>query len=442
MPGFKPKSKVMPTKPAQTLPEPLAMFEQEIEVVERVVKSEIELARISRKDTSRPCLFTNADGKEQVLGWKVVTGLWARRERIAKAIGMDRTKLTSTLLEAMRHPGTLARAKKAPFMKNSIRNVDLTQLPIPKFFKKDGGRYFTAAMVVAEMDGVRNVSYHRLMVTGKDRMSIRIVPRHLYSMFRKAKGDLKVAIILTLNPAVMLSGAMSVAYGMDELTVASAILKAGRGKGLAIVRLPNGISVPTDCQIVMEARITKEEADEGPFVDITGTYDPVRKQPVVKVDKIWHVDGPVLYGISPGAHDHYLMMGMPREPIILDSVQKVVPRVGGVRLTEGGCCWLHGVVSIEQQKDGDAKNAMMAAFGAHPSMKRVVIVDPDIDIYDDRQVEWALATRFQGDRDMLVIHGARGSTLDPSSDGDKTTKVGMDATKPVGNATDFERVTE
>jgi UbiD family decarboxylase len=442
MPNPKPKSKILPTKSAPALPEPLAMFEEEIELVQQSVKSDLDLARISRKDTTRPFLFTNVDGKGQASGWKVVTGLWAKRERIAKAIGMDRAKLTSALLDAMRHPRPPAKAKKARFMENSIRDVDLMQLPIPKFFKRDGGRYFTAAMVVAEMEGVRNVSYNRLMVIGKDRMSIRIVPRHLFSMFKKTKGDLKVAIILTLNPAVMLSWAMSVAYGLDELTIASALLKTGRGKGLAIARLPNGISVPTDCQIVMEARITKEEADEGPFVDITGTYDPVRKQQVVKVDRLWHVDGPVLYAISPGAHDHYLMMGMPREPIILDSVQKVIPRVGGVRLTEGGCCWLHGVVSIEQQKDGDAKNAMMAAFGAHPSMKRVIVVDPDIDIYDDRQVEWALATRFQGDKDMLVIHGARGSTLDPSSEGDKTTKVGMDATKPVGNNEDFSRVIE
>jgi UbiD family decarboxylase len=102
-----------------------------------------------------------------------------------------------------------------------------------------------------------------------------------------------------------------------------------------------------------------------------------------------------------------------------------------VRLTEGGCCWLHGVVSITKQKEGDSVNAIMAALGAHPSMKLVTVVDNDIDIYDDRDVEWAVATRFQGHKGLVVIENARGSSLDPSAD-ETTTKMGIDATKPMG----------
>lgn len=120
----------------------------------------------------------------------------------------------------------------------------------------------------------------------------------------------------------------------------------------------------------------------------------------------------------------------------------VVPKVHGVRLTEGGCCWLHGVVSITPQKQGDAKNAIMAAFTGHPSMKRVIVVNDDIDIFDDTRIEWALATRFQGDRDTILIDKARGSTLDPSSTSpEKTTvKMGFDATFPVGMESEFRRV--
>jgi UbiD family decarboxylase len=133
-------------------------------------------------------------------------------------------------------------------------------------------------------------------------------------------------------------------------------------------------------------------------------------------------------------------MGLPRESTILKSVSQVVPRVNGARLTEGGCCWLHGVVSITKQREGDGKNAIMAAFSGHPSMKRVVVVDSDIDIYNDEEVEWALATRFQADRDLVVVSKARGSTLDPSSDG-LTTKMGLDATKPLDGRI-FEKVSE
>ncbi|MGN0098042.1 MAG: UbiD family decarboxylase domain-containing protein, partial [Candidatus Methanomethylophilaceae archaeon] len=170
---------------------------------------------------------------------------------------------------------------------------------------------------------------------------------------------------------------------------------------------------------------------EGPFVDITGTYDFERQQPVIAVDKVWTCDDPMFHLLLPGGNEHYMLMGLPREPMILKTVRQAVPRVKNVRLTEGGCCWLNGVVSIKKNKEGDGVNAIMAAFTGHPSMKNVIIVDDDIDIFDDRQVEWAVATRMQGDR-IIRIPGAAGSSLDPSSHGKTTWKVGFDATIPVG----------
>jgi UbiD family decarboxylase len=164
-------------------------------------------------------------------------------------------------------------------------------------------------------------------------------------------------------------------------------------------------------------------------VDITGTVDGVREQPVVEIDRVYHMPEPIFHAILPGGYEHYMMMGLPKEPLIHRAVGAVVPQVRAVRLTEGGCCWLHAVVSIKQQKEGDAKNAMMAAFAGHASLKRVVVVDEDVDPFDDHAVEWALATRFQADRDTMVVQGARGSSLDPSADG-TTAKLGLDATIP------------
>jgi UbiD family decarboxylase len=240
----------------------------------------------------------------------------------------------------------------------------------------------------------------------------------------------------------MLCGAMSVNYGTDEFTIASALKRASSKKPLRLVKLSNGIPVPASSQYAFEGRITSEKADEGPFVDITGTYDEVRKQPVFVLDKMYSTLEPVFHSIMPGGLDHFLMMGMPREPVILDAVEKAVPHVGSVRLTEGGCSWFHSVVSIKQQKQGDAKNAILAALGSHPSMKRVIVVDTDIDIFNDREVEWALATRFQADEDLIIIPEARGSTLDSSANGGVTHKVGIDATYPHGRAEEFMRVKE
>jgi len=414
----------------------LKMFKDETEVVERSVKSKLALTKALGKDLYKPFLFTNVDGE----GRKVIGNLWATRDRLAKALGTDVDALPRILLGAMKHP-LKCTSGKAPLLKNSTKNVDLTKVPIPTFFKKDGGPYFTAAMIVAQdKQGNRNLSYHRLMVLDKRRLVARIVPRHLFSMYNETKGDLKVSIFVTIEPEVMLAGAMSVSYGLDELTIASALRKRSSGRPLKLVKLGNGIPVPAGSQYAFEARITKNRHAEGPFVDITGTYDIVRDEPVIVMDRMYTAPDPIFPIIMPGGPDHFLMMGMPREPIILEAVEKAVPKVGSVRLTEGGCSWLHGVVSIEQQKQGDAKNAIMAAFGAHPSMKRVVVVDLDIDIFNDRQVEWAIATRFQADRDMLVIHKARGSTLDCSAVDGHTSKVGIDATIPHGRGKEFKRI--
>ncbi len=125
-------------------------------------------------------------------------------------------------------------------------------------------------------------------------------------------------------------------------------------------------------------------------------------------------------------------------------MKRVVPKVhGGVRLTEGGgAMWLHAVVSITKQHEGDGKNAILAAFAGHPSLKRVIVVDEDINIYDDREVEWAVATRFQPDRDLVIVPNARGgSSLDPpSAEKGLTAKWGgIDATKPLSREKEFER---
>ena len=177
----------------------------------------------------------------------------------------------------------------------------------------------------------------------------------------------------------MLSAAFSVSKTKFELDIARTIQPDIKISSL------NDIEFPVS-DILISGKILFEMHDEGPFVDITGTYDTVRKQPLVRVEKIYTVDNPVFQALLPGGYEHYLLMGMPREPAIYRSVQQVVPVVQGVRLTEGGCSWLHGVVSIEKQKEGDGKNAILAAFAGHPSMKSVIIVDGDIDIYNQTEL--------------------------------------------------------
>ncbi len=278
-----------------------------------------------------------------------------------------------------------------------------------------------------------------LLLDGR-RMAARIVPRHLRAMADaalEAGEELPVGIFIGAPLPVLLAGAISLEWDSDELRIASALTEATQGEPLEAVRMENGVVVPADCEYVLEARITGETHEEGPFVDGTGTYDVVRQEPVFEVDRLYRRPEAIYHLILSGGQEHHQLMGMPREPLIHEAVARVVPHVVGVRLTEGGSSWLHGVVAIRKQHEGDGKNAILAAFSGHTSMKRVVVVDEDIDIYDDRDVEWAVATRFQADRDLVVVEGAKGSSIDPSA-GETTSKMGLDATKPVGE-TKFDK---
>ncbi len=369
-----------------------------------------------------------------VEGGEIVGNLWSTRENVTDCLGIARDELLGHMLTAMNEPVDTVDVDEPGFAHTVTENVDLTRLPIPKFYPEDGGRYITAGIVISEFRGRRNVSFHRMMVMDSRRLAVRLVPRHTFTLFREAQEageDLRVAICIGVCPSVLLAAATSVDYGQDELEIASALREACGQGPLEVGITATGLRVPADADYVLEGRITAETAAEGPFVDITGTYDHVRDQPVIVVDRMYNSEEPVFHAVLPGGLEHYLLMGLPKEPVMFRTVRQAVPRTHAVRLTEGGCCWLHGVVSITKNKEGDSKNAIMAAFTGHPSLKHVVVVDKDIDIFDDREVEWAIATRFQADRDLVVVPGAAGSSLDPSAD-TVTTKVGLDATKPSG----------
>jgi len=417
----------------------LERFAGETVTVEDRVSREIEVTRHLVAHPNVPVHFRDLDGFE------AAGNLWSTRERVATALGTTKDDLLPRLLEAQTHPKDPRLVDRADFLKNSSTDVDLLDSPVPKLYPQDAGRYITAGVWVAEWEGVRNLSFHRVQVLDANHGACRIVPRHLRHMYNeatKAGEELRVAVCIGLDPWNLLAGGTSVEYGVDESRIASALTQSCLGKPADVVKIQNGLAVPAEAEYVLEGRLIGETHDEGPFVDAVRTYDRVRKEPVLVVDRIYHRDEPIFHIIVGGLDEHFMFMGMPREPVIYQAVSRAVAHVKAVRLTEGGCAWLHGVVSIRKQHQGDGKNAIMAAFGAHTSMKQVTIVDEDIDVYDDRDVEWAVATRFQADRGLVVLHGVRGSSIDPSGHDGFTSKVGIDATKPLGaDASMFEKAT-
>ena len=374
---------------------------------------------------------------------KVISGICNTREKIASALNTDVAGITQKIMDATNNPVFITDFENVKNRFDVSKPANLDQLPILTYYQRDGGPYITSGVIIAKDPdtGVRNASIHRMQLLGKDRLTARIVPRHLYTYHQRAEEldePLELAIAIGMHPATLLATTTSVPINVDELEVAN---NFHQGKMSLIKCETVDIEVP-ECEILLEGKmLPHERAEEGPFVDLTDTYDVVRQEPVIELDRMHYNKDSVYHAIMPAGFEHKLLQGLPQEPRIFSAVQNTVPTVKNVALTEGGCCWLHAAVSIKKQTQGDGKNVIMAALAAHPSLKHCVVVDEDVDIFDAEDIEYAIATRVKGDEDILIVPGARGSSLDPCAKPDgTTTKVGVDATKPLDKLEKFERV--
>jgi UbiD family decarboxylase len=398
--------------------------------VSQPVDPHLEMARAIHALEDQPVLFT--DPKRP--GWQVASGLCARREHFAWALGTDVLGIVPRLVEALNRPVTPPLVESAPCQEVVNRAPDLGTLPMLKHLAGDGGPYVTSAIaVIRDPDAGRNASFHRLMQIGPHSFTGRIVEgRGTDTAWRKAVAagrELEIAICLGAPIHVLLAASMSPAPGVDELAIAHALAPTPLVRCLTL-----DLEVPAACEAVLEGRLTGRLADEGPFIDLTETWDIVRPQPVLEIDCMTHRCSPVYHALLPGGMEHRLLMGLPREPTLFQAVGEVAD-CRAVSLTPGGMSWLHAVVQIAKHAADDGPRAIEAAFRGHGSLKHVVIVDEDVDPLDTAAVEWAIATRFQADRDLWVFPDQPSSSLDPSAKlvpGQKarSAKMGLDATIP------------
>ena len=436
----------------------------------REVSSNYEAAAlcVELEQKGRPIFFHAVDGTH-----KVIMNVLGGRGILADLFGIPSANLVQFLADIPE--GGDPESSKVNVVKDSptkevVEAPDLGKLPILTHFKGDAGAYITGGIVVAELDGVSNASFHRMLVLDKKRLAARLVPsRHLFKMHREAieRGeDLKVGIAIGVDPVILLAASTRVPPG-KEFEYASALKTLSfcgalphdpaspvrdykkalpkkhstsyTNEPVELFKLDNGIAIP-HAEFAFEGFISEERATEGPFLDITGTYDEIREEPVITLTRMYHRKDPIYHAILPSGREHKLLMGVPYEPLIFKAVEHVA-RVKNVFLTDGGCCYLHAVVQLRKDKEGESKNAIIAAFAAHPSLKLVIVVDDDIDLFNPSEVEYVVATRVRWNEDVVLIPGVKGSSLDPSSKNGLTTKMGIDATKELGEAAKkYERV--
>ncbi|MFW6384829.1 MAG: UbiD family decarboxylase [Halodesulfurarchaeum sp.] len=406
-------------------------------VLTEPVDPRFELPALACKDESRPTIFENVRGYPDVTA---VANIVSSRERIGDALGVGPDSIIDRMRRAMDDGEPLGSPEPASFEHVESDPTLDDHLPIPVFYAEHERQYLASSIVVAKDPdtGVHNLSFHRMMYEEENRLVMRLVERHLHDIYSRTDGPLDVAVLMGVHPAVEIAAATSFGPEKSELELANALLDGT----LAVSEL-DGLLVPADAEVVFRARILEERRDEGPFVDLSRTWDSIRQQPAVEVTDLYMRSDPRFRIVVPARREHAHLMGLPQEPRIYRIVENTVPTVKNVVLTPGGCSWLHGVVQIQKRTEGDPKNAGMAALAGHPSMKKVTIVDEDVDPADPDEVEWATATRMQPHEDIVTIEGAKGSSLDPSQDFDRgvLTKWIVDATIPHDrDRADFEAV--
>lgn len=403
------------------------------------VSLEYELAAIAKKlDGEKAVLFPKPRGHAM----SVVSGYVAARDWIAEAMGVEQSELLARFRDASERPLEWREIDPAlaPVQQVVVDKPDILELlPIPTHNEHDSGAYITAGVIVARnpRTGIQNVSIQRIQVLDGRRLQALILPRHL-SAFHTAAEEmnqaLPIAIVIGADPLTLLASQAVVPLDHDELEIAGRL----HGAPLEVVKCKGSdIRVPAHAEIVIEARVLPHVRElEGPFGEFPRTYSPAGQHQVIEVDCVTHRRNPIFHTIVPAELEHLMLGAIPREATILGLLQRSFPNVLDAHLARGGTCRYHLYVKIKKRRESEGKNVIMAAFGAHFDLKQVIVVDDDVDVHNPTEVEWAVATRFQADRDLLVVAGAQGSPLDPSTtltgrtDG-MSAKMGLDATRPL-----------
>jgi UbiD family decarboxylase len=368
----------------------------------------------------------------------VVINAQSSRKLMALALECKQENLAARFTERQGKPLAPVEVSNAP-VHESVKlgdDIDLTQVPLLTHYDVNAAPYITAGIVVAAdpETGVRNTSYNRLMMAGQRELRIFMaVGRHLWTLHNKLerRGEaLPVAIVVGVHPLFSLGAQAFTPSTDDEYAVIGGMMN----EPLRVVQAKTvPILVPADAEMVIEGKILPDvRREEGPFGEFTGHAVSKDHRPVIDVTAITHRKNYLFQDVHAGYTEHKLMGAVPREAALIKAVRQTVPTVKNVCMPVSGNCRFHAYISILKRAPGQAKNAICAAFASDMLLKHVIIVDEDIDVFDEEQVLWAVSNRFQADHSLVIVPNAQGSELDPSAGpGGVNAKMGLDATKPL-----------
>jgi 2,5-furandicarboxylate decarboxylase 1 len=370
----------------------------------------------------------------------VIGNLLTSRERIAQALGVARNDLHDFCLTALRNPIPPVMTGEGPVQEVVHRSpIDLTALmPVPTWFEREGGPYITAGVIVAKdpETGRRNASIARLRLEGGCRLMAGIARNHhLYRLAEKAQAlerPLEIAVAIGNHAAVLLASQMYVDLGADEFAIAGGLMR----EPVRLLQCKTvDLEVPAEAEIVLEGVLRpKDLIEEGPVSEFPGFYVSYGAGIAVDIDCVTMRGDAILQAILPGfAAEHCLLGAVAIETVVSHALQRVIPAVRRVLVTDGGMGRLHAIVSMHRPQLGEGKRAVLLAMGQVNLLKLVIAVEADVDPEDWRQVEWSLAARLRGHEDLIVLPGVKADRCDPVHEDAVVTKIGMIATTRPGD---------
>ena len=409
-----------------------------------IVSKATELADVARLLEGNPkAVLFRAVGPERR---ELVGNVAGSRARIARAFGVGPAQLLPELLRRLRSKPEIVEVTGAQAPAQQVvltgTDADLTDLPVHLGHGCDGGPYISSSIdfVLDHKTGWTNVGVRRLMLRGRREAGIDLVSpsdlRAIYEASAAAGRPLPVSFVVGAHPVDQIAAVMRLP--IDEL----GLLASLRDAPLAVVKcITNDIRVPADAEWVLEGYLDARGhvEPEGPYGEFLGYYGALKRNPVFHLTAITRrrdalFQTSTIGGWSLARTDTAQLNAVRTEVMIWRALETAVREPVAVHATASSGGMFNLRLALRQRVPGEARNAIAACFGALVNVKNVFVVDPDIDIFSDEQMDWALATRFQADRDLVILGGMRTLPLDPSLAGGRTgAKAGFDLTWPYGS---------
>lgn len=374
--------------------------------------------------------------------YSCLSGLFGAKRRVGLALGHDYDYLLRNfgeLEERYLEPELMTGAAPCQEVVIQGEDLDVLSLPLLRHYELDGGRYVTAGLQVAKdpISGVRNVSIHRQLPLSPTELTVFAPPgRHLRTIIERwhERGQsADIAVVLGAEPATQIASQARAPYGVDEFGVAGGF----RGEPVPMAKCKTiDLEVPATAEIIIEGRVHAGRLEmDGPFGEYPGTYSEAKPAPVMEITAITTRRDAVYQNTltgEPMTENHWMMQPSATAMAFREAL-RITPEIKDVHVTPGGTSRHHVVVSMRKRHAFEPRNVMLALLAGPLGAKLVTVVDEDIDVYNMTEVEWAVNTRVQADRDIVVVPNLYSPTLDPSAPSPRSSaKMGIDATAPLG----------